>query len=51
MAIKEDWDEDIIFTDRNGSTLEVYNGGVNTHDVTAGVDKNYNNYNGSNEAY
>ena len=45
MAIKEDCNEYIIFTDRNVSTLELYNGDVNTHDVTAGVDNNHNNYN------
>ena len=33
------------------STLEVYDNDVNTHDVTAGVDKNYNNYNSNDEAY
>ena len=38
MAFKEDCDEDIIFTDRNGRTLEFYNSNVNTHGVTAVVD-------------
>ena len=31
MAIKEDCDEDLIFTDRNERTLEVYNKYVNIH--------------------
>ena len=35
----------------NGTTLEVYNDHVNTNDVTAGVDNNYNNYNIDNTAY
>ena len=43
MDIKEDRDEDIIFTDRNGKTLEVYNDDVNEHKITAGVYNNYNN--------
>ena len=45
ISIKEDRDEYLIFLDKNDITLEVYNYDVNTHDVTAGVDKNYNNYN------
>ena len=45
MSIKEGHDEDPIFTDRNGSTLEVYNNDVNTHDITTGVDNNYNSNN------
>ena len=40
MVIKEYCDEDLIFTDRTWSTLEVYDNDVNTHDVTAGVYKN-----------
>ena len=51
MAIKEDRDEDLIFLDRNDITLEVYNYYVNTHNVTAGVDNNYNNYNIKETAY
>ena len=38
MASKEDCDEDLIFADRNRSTLELYINGVNTHDVTIGPD-------------
>ena len=34
MYIKEYRDEDIIFTGRNGSTLEVYKYDFNTHDIT-----------------
>ena len=49
MAIKEDYDEDIIFTDINGGALEVYNDDVDTHDFITGVDNNYNNSN--NAAY
>ena len=51
MSIKEDCDEYIIFAEINRSTLEVYNDDVNTDDVTAGVDNNYNNYNNNNTAY
>ena len=40
MVIKEYCDEDLIFTDRNRSTLEVYNHDVNTNEINAGV---YNN--------
>ena len=45
MAIKEDSDKYLIFTERNGGTLEVYNDDINTHDFTAGVDNKYNSYN------
>ena len=51
MAIKEDRDEDLIFTNRNGSTLELYNDSTNTHDVTTGLDNNYNSYNSKDAAY
>ena len=51
MAIKEYRDADLIFADINGGTLEVYNDDVNTYDVTAWVDNNYNNYNSNNTAY
>ena len=51
MTNKEDYDEDLIFTDRDGSTLEVYNYYLNTHDVTTGVYNNHNNYNSNNAAY
>ena len=51
MTTKKDYDEDLIFTDRNGSTLEVYNDYLNTHDVTTGVDNNHNNYNSNDTAY
>ena len=51
MYIKEDLNEDIIFTDRNGIALEVYNDGANIHNSTAGVDKNYNNYDSNDAAY
>ena len=45
MYIKEDHNEDLIFADRNGITLEIYNCDSNTHEVTIGVDSNLNNYN------
>ena len=51
IAIKEDCDEDVIFTDIFGITLEVYNDDVNTHVVATGVDNNYNNYNRKDTAY
>ena len=51
MSIKEDRDEDLILTERNMITLEVYDNDVNKHDVIAGVDNKYNNYNSNNEAY
>ena len=51
MEIKEDWNEDLILTARNGSTFEVYIDDVNTNDVTTGVDNNYNNYNSNGTAY
>lgn len=51
MAIKENINEDLIFADRNGSTLEVYNDDFSTHDLTVEVDNNYNNYNSNNTAY
>ena len=51
MAIKEDRDEDLIFTDGNGSSLEVYKNDSNAHDVTAGVDNKYDNYNSNNADY
>ena len=51
MASKEDCDEDLIFADRNRSTLELYINGVNTHDVTIGPDNNYNNFNSNDLAY
>ena len=35
MAIKEYCNEDLIFTDKNERTLEVYNKYVNIHEVTA----------------
>ena len=50
MSIKEDRDEDLIFTKRNRSTLELYDNDFNTHDVTARVYNNYNNYNSNNAA-
>ena len=51
MVIKEYSDEDIIFTNRNGSTSEVYNDYVNTDKVTEGLDNNYNDYNINDTAY
>ena len=45
ISTKESHNKYIIFTDRNRSTLELYNNDVNTHDVTAGVDNNHNKYN------
>ena len=51
MYIKEDLNEDIIFTDRNGITLEVYNYGANIHNSTTGVYKNYNNYDSNDASY
>ena len=51
MVIKEDCDEDLIFTDRNGITLEVYDNDVNKNDVITGVNNNYNNYNSNGVAY
>ena len=50
-SIKEDHYEDLIFTYRNGRTLEIYNYGFNTHDVTTGVDNNYNNNNNNDAVY
>ena len=49
--IKEYYDKYLIFTDRNGRTLEVCNDDVNTNDSTSGVDNNYNNYNSNNTTY
>ena len=51
MAIKEDRDADLIFTERNGITLEVYNNDVNTHYIITRVDNNYNNYNSNDTSY
>ena len=51
MAIKEDCDEDLIFSERNWSNLEVYNNDVNTHDVTTAVDNSYNNNNNNDAVY
>ena len=51
MVIKEDRDEDLIFADIKGRSLEVYNNDVNTHDVTTGVDNKYNNYNSNETPY
>ena len=51
MAIKEDCDEDLIFSERNWSTLEVYNNDFNTHDVTTAVDNSYNNNNNNGAVY
>ena len=51
MAINEYYDEDLILIDINWSTLEVYYYEVNTHDITVGVDNNYNNYNINDVAY
>ena len=51
MVINKDCDEDLIFTDRNRSTFGACNDNVSTHDVTAGVDNNYNNYNSNDAAY
>ena len=51
MAIKEDCDEELIFSERYWSTLEVYDDDVNTHDVTTGVDNNYNNNNNNDAVY
>ena len=50
-VIKKYWYEDLIFTDRNGRTLEVYNYVINTHDATTGVDNNYNICNRNNSDY
>ena len=50
MAIKENHDADLIFTNRNRSNLELFNDDANTHDVTVGVENNYNNYNSNNSA-
>ena len=49
MAIKEDWYGDFILTDINNITLELYDDGVITHDVTAGVNNNDNNNNAAYE--
>ena len=51
MAMKGNRNEDLIFTDRNGITLEVYNDDFNTHNVTSGVYNKYNNYNSNDTAY
>ena len=51
MSTKGDCDEELILTDTNGSTLEVYDDDVNTHDIIAGVDNNYNDNNNNYTAY
>ena len=51
ISIKEDLYEELIFADINWIALEVYNNDFNTHDATAGVDKNYTNYNSNNASY
>ena len=51
LSVKEDLDGDLIFTDINGSTLEVYNDDANTHEFTVGVDNNYNNYTSNGASY
>ena len=51
MAIKEYSNEDLIFADINGSTLEVYSNDINKPDIIAGLDNNYNNYNSNDAAY
>ena len=51
MDINEYRNKDLIFTDRNGRTLEVYEYDRNTNNVTAVVDNNYNSYNSKNSAY
>ena len=51
MSIKKDSSEDLIFSNRNGSTLTVYNDDSNTHNIAVGVDNTYNNYNGNKTTY
>ena len=50
-TIKEYYHEHIIFTNRNRIILEFYKDGVNTHDITAVLDNNYNNYNSNDIDY
>ena len=51
MSTKVDCNEELILNDTKGSTLEVYNNDVNTNDITAIVDNNYNDNNNNDTAY
>ena len=48
---KEYRNKDLIFTERNESTLEVYDNNASTHDVTAEVDNKYNHYKSNEKSY